>query len=46
MGVAVFSGMIGVTAFGTLMFTCCCARWPVTQHGAAPMEHIGASRIA
>jgi hypothetical protein len=33
MGVAVFSGMIGLTAFGiffTLMFTCCCARWPAT----------------
>jgi hypothetical protein len=52
MGVAVFSGMIGVTAFG-IVFTpmfyvllrALAGNRPLTQHGAAPMEHIGASRI-
>jgi len=32
-GVAVFSGMVGATAFGFFSrrcLTCCCARWPAT----------------
>ena len=52
MGVAVFSGMIGVTAFGiffTPMFyvllRALAGNRPLTQHGEASAEHIAASLI-
>jgi multidrug efflux pump len=51
MGVAVFSGMIGVTAFGiffTPMFyvllRALAGNRPLTQHGQAPAENIVGSR--
>ena len=51
MGVAVFSGMIGVTAFGiffTPMFyvllRALAGNRPLTQHGQAPAENIACSR--
>ena len=52
MGVAVFSGMIGVTAFGTFftpmfyaLLRALAGNRPLTQHGETSVEHIGASRI-
>jgi multidrug efflux pump len=52
MGVAVFSGMIGVTAFGmffTPMFyvllRALAGNRPLTQHGETSVEHIGGGHV-